>query len=56
MTVVLKDHRVRRVTYREEDVHASFVPPSQAPKASPFHPMGKKFTSPIPISVWFSNP
>jgi len=26
MTVVPKDHKVRWVTYREEDVHASFVP------------------------------
>jgi len=26
MTVIPKDHKVRWVTYREEDVHASFVP------------------------------
>jgi plasmid maintenance system antidote protein VapI len=26
MTVVPKDHKVRWVTYREEDLHASFVP------------------------------
>jgi transcriptional regulator with XRE-family HTH domain len=26
MTIVPKDHKVRWVTYREEDVHASFVP------------------------------
>jgi len=26
MTIVPKDHKVRWVTYREEDTHASFVP------------------------------
>lgn len=26
MTIVPKDHKVRWVTYRDEDVHASFVP------------------------------